>query len=291
MKTSTVLNRTFDVFNNIFMLIVIALMLFPFIHVFNYSLSNPLYLDIGLVLFPRGFNISSYVACFQQMDVFNSLTITIGRTVIGSFTIVLLNSMAGYVLAKDEYLGVKFFRKFIVFTMYFSGGIIPSYMLIKTLNLTNNFLVYILPLMISAFNLILIKAYVEALPKEMEESANMDGANEITIFYKIILPLCRPIIAVVILFGAIVHWNDFLSTLLYNSMNRKLYTLQFVLYNMIASQTLSVESAAMKYGVQDVSAGTLRMAVTFITMLPIIAIYPFAQKYFVSGLLVGSIKA
>lgn len=280
-----------DYANYIFMIIVFIIMVYPFWYILAYSLSSAELLEGGLLIIPKGFTISSYIICLMRQDILDGLLISAARTIIGPFSMLIVTAMAGYVMTKDEFIGIKFFRKFFVFTMYFSGGIIPTYVLIKNLHLTNNFLVYILPGLVSAFNLILIKTYIESLPKSLEESALLDGANDIVIFYRIVFPLCLPIIAAVTLFGAIGQWNSLMDNLLYNSMNSKLFTLQYVLYNFLASQTQSLEEAKTKFSTYNITPETLKMAITIITVVPILVIYPFVQRYFISGLLIGAIKS
>lgn len=290
MKTRKFPDTAFNISNTILMVIMFIIMLYPFIYVLCYSLSEPLRLKGGLLIFPEGLNISSYILCFKYPDIVSSIFISVARTAIGPVMMLFITSMAAYVITKNDFVGVRFFRKFFVFTMYFSGGLIPTYLLIKSMHLTNNFLVYILPGLISAFSLILIKTYIESLPKELEESAFVDGANEMVIFFRIILPNCIPIVAAIILFGAINHWNSLMDNLLYNSMNRKLYTLQYVLFNLFNTQTQSIEQAKTQFGYNVVNAETLKMSLTVISIIPILIIYPFVQRYFTSGLMVGAVK-
>ncbi len=280
----------FDIFNGFLMVLVLVAVLYPFLYAASYSLSRSELIKGGLLLLPKGFTLASYILCIGQRDVLSGFLVSVGRTILGPLSMLLFVSMAAYVLTKNDYLGVRFFRKFFVFTMYFSGGIIPTYILMKTLHLTNNFLVYILPMIINVFNLVLVKTYIESMPKELEEAAYMDGANELVIYSRIVLPLSMPILAAVAFIAAMNHWNSFVDTLLYNSMNRRLYTLQFVLYNLIVDQTRSVQEAQTKFSAGYVTPETLKMSLTVISILPILLVYPFAQKYFVSGLMVGSIK-
>ena len=279
----------FSIANYIFMFIVFVIMVYPFIFVLMYSLSNPSLLTGNLIILPKGFTLDSYRECFAETEFLNGLFISIARTVVGPLGALVVTSMAAYVLTKNYLVAVVFLRKFFVFTMYFSGGIIPVYVLLKYLHLTNNFWVYILPSLLSAFNLILIKAFIENLPASLEESAIIDGANDIVVFFRIVFPLCTPIFAAVTLFAIIGQWNSFIDTQLYNSMNRKLYTLQYVLYNYLASKRFSLEEAKQS-STSNTTTETLKMAISTITMLPILIIYPFVQKYFASGLLVGAIK-
>jgi putative aldouronate transport system permease protein len=280
----------FDCVNLLLMLVVFAVAAYPFIHLFMYSVSEPSRLDGGMLILPRGFTLSSYRLCLESADIRTGFLVSVARTVVGPLSMLLVTSCAAFVLTKDRLPGVRFLRKYFVFTMYVSGGIIPTYVLMRQLHLNNTFFVYILPAMVSVFNLILIKTYLEDLPASIEESATIDGANEPTTFFRILLPLCTPILAAVALFGAIEQWNAFIDTQLYNAMNRRLYTLQYVLYNFLATQSYSLQEAKTGKAGFTTTPETLKMAITVITMAPILVIYPFVQKYFVSGLLVGAVK-
>jgi putative aldouronate transport system permease protein len=197
--------------------------------------------------------------------------------------------MLAYALSKNELKGVRFMRRFCMFSMYLSGGLLPSYLLISTLRLTNNFWVYILPGMANVFNMILIRAYIESLPAGLEESALLDGAGYFTIYLRIVLPLILPVLAAVTLYSCVGHWNAYVDAQLYNYRNPKLYPMQYILYNYMVSYTPSRQQAAMQKRI--VPLQSLKMAMTIVATLPILFIYPFLQRYFVSGLLVGAIKA
>lgn len=280
----------FDIANYMLMFIILAVVTYPFLYVLSYSLSDPSRLKGGLMVRPMGLNLEAFRLCLINRDVLNGLYISVLRTVIGTFSMIVVTSMAAYAVTRDDLVGVKFIRKLFVFTMYFSSGLIPTYVLIKSLHLTGSFLVYILPGMISVFNLVLIKTYIESLPKSLQEVALIDGANDMVIFFKIIFPISIPVIAAVSLFSSVGQWNSFIDTQLYNSMNPKLYPLQYVLYNFVSSQTYSLEQAQQAATQTMITPQTMRMAITIITIIPILFVYPFLQKYFISGLLVGSVK-
>lgn len=280
----------FDVFNYIFMIIVFIVMTYPFYYVLIYSLSDPAKLNGGLLLFPGGINFSSYQEALSNPDILNGLFISVARTVIGPLGMLLITSIAGFVMTKDELIGIHFFRKFFIFTMYFSSGLIPVYILIKSLHLTGTFAVYIIPGLVNAFNLVLIKTYIENLPKGLEDAALIDGANDITVFFKVIFPICLPVIAAISLFACVGQWNSFIDTQLYNAMDKTLYPIQYVLYNYLAAQTPSLEQAKQTIGARRFTPQTLKMAITVITVVPILMVYPFMQKYFASGLMIGAIK-
>lgn len=289
MKRSFTGGAIFDVANHAFMVLFVILLAYPFLYVFSYSFSDPSRLTGGLLLWPQGFSLDAYSYSFQDRSILRGIMISVLRATIGPLTMIIVTSMAAYCLTRDDFLFVRTFRKFFVFTMYFSAGLIPSYILAKTLHLTGTFWIYILPLTIAVFNMILLKAYMENLPKELEESALMDGANDFYLFWRIIFPLCTPVIAAVVLFSAVQQWNAFIDTEIYNSMNPDLFTLQYMLYQTLTGANINVESLVYDRAV-TVTPQSIKMAVTMITILPIACIYPLLQRYFIKGLLVGSIK-
>jgi putative aldouronate transport system permease protein len=246
-----------------------------------------------LLFYPKGFNIRTYLIILTQRDFLHAAFISVARTIIGPMLMIAITAMAGYVTANRKLHWRKTIIRFFIITMYVSAGIMPTYLLIKYLGLMGTFNVYIIPTLFSAFNLILVKTYVEALPGDLRESAVIDGANDIMIFYRIILPLITPVCAAILLFSAVGHWNSYIDTVLYNSQRRDLYTLQYVLmiylnrfgYNPNFRQ---IEEAAKG---MTFSPFTIQTTMTVITVLPILCVYPFLQKYFAKGLLVGAIKA
>ena len=290
-RKASVGGTVFDIFNTILMIVILIIMVYPFIYILSYSLSVPSKIRDGFLLFPAGFSVNSYLACFKHPDVGRSFVLSIGRTVIGPALMVIVTSMAAYALARDTLIGRKFLNKYFIFTMYFTGGLIPVYMVIKSLHLTNSFWVYIFPLLSNAFYFVLVRTYIEGIPKSLEEAALIDGANYFVTFFKVIFPVCAPVIAAVVLFSSVFHWNSFIDNQLYNSMNRKLFVMQYVLYNFLtASQVSSAEVAQSMGSTSDMNPETLKMAITMITVVPILCVYPALQKYFTSGLLLGSVK-
>ena len=270
------------------MLVIMVVMIYPFWYVLVYSVSESSYVPGGLFLFPENISFDAFIVCLSNDDVVNGLYISVARAVIGSATMVVVSGMAAYAISKERLCGIKFFRKYILFSMYVVAGLIPTYFVMKSLNLTNSFGVYIFPAMANVFNIILIRAYMESLPQTIEESAYIDGANDFQIFWKIVLPLCKPVIAAVVLYSAVSQWNSYIDTQLYNYRNPKLYPLQYVLYNYMAAYTPSKESAMTK--VAAVTPQSIKMAVTVIAIVPILIVYPMLQRYFISGLLVGAVK-
>jgi putative aldouronate transport system permease protein len=215
---------------------------------------------------------------------------SVARTVVGTVVGVICTSMLAYVLSrKDFYFHVLFTVLFII-TMYVSGGLIPEYLLIaRTLGLSNNFMVYIIPGVIGVYNVILIRSFIQGLPMALQEAAKIDGANDFIIWLKLILPLCKPVIATVALFLAVGQWNSFMDTYLYA---RELPTLQYVLYEIMEKATIKIDPHATNIDQlkNTVSPLSVRMAITIVSTVPILIVYPFLQKYFVGGMTLGAVK-
>lgn len=281
----------FDTVNTAFMIFIFISMLYPFWYVLSYSLSDSSLIKGGLMLFPQGFSLDAYRVCLSNSDIVNGFYISVSRSVIGAATMIIVSSMAAYVLTKDDFLHIKVLRIFFLMTMYFSGGLIPTYLVVKTLGLTGTFAVYILPGMANVFNMILIRTYIESLPKSLEESATIDGANDIFVFFKIILPLCIPVIAAVALFTFVGQWNSYIDAQIYNYKKPNLYPLQYILYNYLAAFTPTKEMAQQQAGTMKVTTQSVKMAITIITIVPVTLVYPILQRYFISGILIGAVKA
>lgn len=279
----------FHIANGGILTCIFVVMIVPFLYVFNYSISESHRLGPWLFLFPQGFDLTAYRVIFTDPAVLHGIFISVSRTLLGTALAIFITSMAGYVLTKDQLVGVKFFRRYFVFTLYFSGGIIPTYILMKELLLTNSFLVYVIPGAAGVFNMILIKTFIENLPNSLEESAMIDGANDYQIFSRIVLPMSLPVIAAITLFVGINQWNAFIDTQLYNALNPDLFTLQYVLYNILQSNT-NIREVQMLDEFRAVTPESIKMAMTVITIAPILVVYPFLQKYFIKGLLIGAIK-
>lgn len=292
MGKRTTFDRLFDAANYVLMTIVGIFMFFPFLYIASYSLSESSKLPQGLLMFPAGFTLEAYARAFEDPAIFHSILISVGRTLLGPVVMIFVSSMASYCLTRDDFIAVRFWRKFFVFTMYFTSGLIPLYVLIVQLNLSKSFWVYIVTTAVSVFNMILIKTFIESLPDSLEEAAVVDGANDLTVFWRIIFPLCLPVIAAVVLFSAVGQWNSFIDTQLYNAMNPELFTLQYVLYQTLsnANNATLMQSGAMNNSANTVTPEGLKMAITMITVLPIMLVYPFLQRYFISGMMVGSVK-
>ena len=220
--------------------------------------------------------------------------VSIARTVVGTVLGIISTAMVAFVISRKDFIARKFVTVLFVITMYVSGGLIPEYMLIRNLRLAENFWVYILPGLISVFNVIVLRSFIDGLPYELQEAAKIDGANDFMIFIKIILPLCVPVIATLSLFIAVGQWNSWFDTYLYCSSSKNLTTLQFELQKILMSAQSSGQDI---YGTTEtlmrnkVSPESLRMAMTVIATVPILCVYPFVQRYFIQGLTLGSVKS
>ncbi len=216
------------------------------------------------------------------------MMLSVARTLLGAGFGVVCTAMLAYVLSRKDFYFNKPFTILFVITMYVSGGLIPEYLLLmRTLKMGNNFLVYIIPGLIWVYNIILVRSFIEGLPIALQEAARVDGANDFIIWAKIILPLCKPVLATVALFMAVGQWNSFMDTYLYA---KKLPTLQYVLYEIMESATIKIDPHAAEQIRNAVSPLSVRMAITIIATVPIIIVYPFLQKYFVGGMTVGAVK-
>jgi len=249
----------------------------------------------GLMLWPRKFTLDSYRTVLRNEEIFAAARLTITRVIIGVPLAVANTAMLAFGLSRKTLPGRKWINLYFVFTMYFSGGIIPSYMVIKTLGLIDNFWVFIMPNLVNIFWMLLVRTYMEGLPGELEESARLDGAGDFTIFTRIILPLTVPVLATVTLFSAVSHWNAWYDSYVY-TYKPSLTTLSSVLVRILNQyQTGDMMSAAAQMASESkkmpVSSETIRMTVTMVTTVPILMVYPLLQRYFLKGMLVGAIKS
>ena len=218
--------------------------------------------------------------------------VSVARTVLGTIFALVTNALLAYIISRKRFLFRSQLSLFWVITMYVNGGMIPTLVLYRNMNLTNSFWVYVIPGMVSAFNVLVMRTFMEGLPSALEESAMIDGANDFTIFTRIISPLCKPVYATVALFVAVGQWNSWFDAMLYNRMNTQYTTLQYELMKLLSSVMQQSGSATTggNTATAVVTPVTVRSAATVVTMLPIILLYPFLQRYFVSGMTIGSVK-
>ena len=265
---------------------------YPFYYLLICTISNNQMVEVGAITWrPVGIHFNNYAKILETENLGNSVLVTLARTVLGTGLGVLLTSYTAYFFTRQEMWGRKFWYRFCVATMYFSAGMIPIYLNNRMLHLVNTFWIYIIPGLVSVYNMILIKTSMEAMPPDLEESAYLDGAGYLTRFFRIVLPLQKPILATVALFAAVGHWNDFFTTKLYVT-NPKLYTMQFLLYEMI--NQVQAQAALITNDTQlsatSVTATSLRLTLTAVVILPIMLVYPFVQKYFTKGIMMGAVK-
>lgn len=284
----------FSITNGIFMLLVMVVTLYPFLNTIAVSFNNGLdTIRGGIYLWPREWTLQNYVSVFQNPNLTQAAFISVARTVIGTVVQLFCTAMLAYVLSRKEYMFNKLVTTLFVMTMYFSGGLIPGYMLIKQVGLLNSFWVYIIPGLIGVFNMIVIRTYIQGLSEGLIESAKMDGAGDFRIFMRIILPLSKPVLATVALFIAVGQWNSWFDSMLYTAGNRNLTTLQYELMKLLSSATSqggTVNVDSYKNVTNMVTPVSIRAAITVVTAMPIVLLYPFLQKYFVTGLTIGGVK-
>lgn len=271
---------------------------YPFYSIIINTISaNDLSAKGEIAFWPRGIHFQNYVDVFKIPGLWNAFVISLGRTVIGTLLTVGASAFLGFMFAQEDMWGKKFWYRFTIITMFFNAGIIPWYLTMRSLHLTNSFLAYVLPSIVAPFFIILVKTFVESTPKELQQAASIDGAGIITIFYKVILPISKPILATVAIFSAVNQWNSFQDTLLLVT-DTKLYSLQFILYNYInqassLSTMVNLQNAgstAMASLSTKQTTTSIRMTVTIIVVAPILLVYPIFQRFFVKGIIIGAVK-
>ena len=291
-KKKSTADIVFTICNTIFMILFLVVTLYPILNTLAISFNDGTdALRGGIHLLPRKFTWKNYITVLQKDNLITGAVVTVARTVIGTALSLITNAILAFIISRKRFLFRKQLSLFWVITMYVNGGLIPTFLLYKGLGLTNSFAVYVIPGMISAFNMLVIRTFMNGIPDSLEESAQLDGAGYTTIFLKIISPLCKPVYATIALFVAVGQWNSWFDAMLYNRMSSNLTTLQYELMKLLSSvtnQSTSMES--MKNAAGAVTPTSIRAAATVVTMLPIICIYPFLQKYFVAGLTLGGVK-
>ncbi|MDW7656303.1 MAG: carbohydrate ABC transporter permease [Bacillota bacterium] len=293
-KSSRAYYKMFDIINTCLMLIIAFITLYPFWYCLILSFNDGIDALKGPLYFlPRKISLENYEFVLNSPYILTALRNSVLRAVLGSVLSCAFTGLVAYGLSKREIFGRKAYMIYFTITMYFSGGMIPSYLLIKNLGLLDNFLVYIIPTMFGIFNAILFIAYYDSIPKELEESAFIDGAGVINIFFRIIFPTSLPIFATIALFTIVSQWNSYFDTLIYTSSD-SLVTMQAVMSRMIAmaeaANEMNSKLAAGSTAVYAISPVTVRVATLIVTAFPITVVYPFLQKYFVKGIMLGAVK-
>lgn len=293
----TISSTVFDILNVLFFVLFTLLCLYPFWYMIVYSISDP---DMAykVVLFPQGFTFFNFEKVFALKGIGQAALISVLRTVIGTSVTVFCCSFLGYLFSKPEMPLRTVLYRMLVITMYVGGGLIPTYLVYKSYGLMNNFMIYILPSAISAYNVILIKTFIEQLPASLEESAMIDGAGYFRVFMSIIMPLSLPIIATIAVFSSVSQWNSWFDNYIYVTKNDSLNTLQLLLYKLINESERIARMLREGASIQDAANVSQRVltpkgvqiTVTVFATVPILLVYPFMQRYFVKGLMVGAIK-
>lgn len=275
--------------------VICFLCLYPFWNVLVISLNDAQdTVRGGLYFYPRKPTLESYREVFKNSEILHASGVSLARTVIGTCFALFFTTLLAFGMSKRDLFGNKFFGVFFVFTMYFGGGLVPYYMVLKTVGLIDTFWVYIIPGCISVYNMILIRIYMESLPVELEESAYLDGAGDATVFFRIVLPLITPVLATVGLFTAVGQWSSWFDTNLY-TYKSELKTLQFILVQILNNYDLGASKSAAEILQQAakqnrVNSDSIRMATAMVVTIPILCVYPFLQKYFVQGMMIGAVK-
>ena len=273
------------------------LCVFPFYYLFINTISaNDAVVSGKVNFFPIGVHIQNYVALKEVADLGSSILVTVARTILGTALMVIVSAWAGYLVTKQKMYKRSLMYRLLVITMYFNAGLIPWYMNMLMLGLTENFLAYILPGMIAPYNIILVKTYIESIPASLEESAVIDGASTPKVFTKIILPLSVPILATIAIFGAVGNWNSFQDSLLLMNKQTHLYTLQHRLYVYLNSSSnlgalVSGSGGLSTQAAQNMlNTRVVKYTVSMVSIIPILLVYPFMQRFFVKGIMLGAVK-
>mgnify|MGYP000381903016 FL=1 len=296
-KTGPGLNRStaFDWINYAVMVLLAFIMVYPLWYCVAGSLNEGMdYLRGGVFLWPRKWTLANYKAVFLDSAILNAFWVTIWKCLVGTVTSVLCTAMVAYAITRPKLRLKKLYIPFIMLTMFFSGGLIPYFILIVDLGLYDSFWVYIIPTMFSAYNMIIIQSFMRELPSELIESAKLDGASEYRIFFQMILPLSKPVLATIALFTVVTHWNSYFDSMMYTS-SQELQTIQLFLKKVITDPSVSRGlGSAATIAIPDQAATltpqVVKLATMVVTALPVVCIYPFLQRYFVKGVTVGAVK-
>jgi putative aldouronate transport system permease protein len=296
LKAKSAQDLLLEVFVYVFMAGVTVLTIYPFLNVLAISFNDSVdTIRGGITIWPREITLRNYELIFTFGGLITGFKISVLRTIIGTIAGLISGSMLAFTLSRSDFKARRYISAFLAITMYVSGGLIPGFILIKDLHLINTFAVYILPGLVSAFNVFVIRSFIDGLPFALQESAKLDGANDFTIYWRVILPLCKPALATVALFLAVGQWNSWFDTYLFNGSNESLTTLQYELMKILQSTTTSAtnsqDAANMAQRLSQVSPESVKMAITIIVTVPILVVYPFLQRYFVKGMTLGAVKS
>ncbi len=285
-------DTAFTLVNGFVMILIVAVTLYPMLYVLAVSLSSAEYVQARMItIFPRGWNVDAYKEVMSDTYFWSSYKNTILYTVTGTSLSLFLTTMLAYCLSRPNLFARKQISFLILFTMFFSGGLVPNFLLVKNLHIYNTIWAIILPTSISTYNMIVTRTYMQGLPEELFESVKLDGGNDFQIFAKIVLPLSKPVVATIALFYAVSMWNSYFNPMIYLKDADK-YPLQIILKDLILSQNASDLSsgASEALGQTMMTSDMIISASIIIAMIPILCVYPFIQKYFVKGVMLGAVK-
>jgi putative aldouronate transport system permease protein len=286
-RKQSVAERGFDIVNYGTLTLLSLAMVYPFLFLLSLSITPSEYSTVSLSLIPKGITFNNYAEVLGNKHVLYGFVNTIIRTMLGTLATVTVTVCTAYVLSKRFYPHRAFWTLFIVFTMFFGGGLIPNYLLVKELGMINTVWALILPGLINTFQMIIARNFFQALPESLEESARMDGANDLRILVSIVLPISLPIVATLTLWTAVHHWNAWFDSMIYIQNGNK-QVLQVILRRIVLEGSVQVMESDS--GMEHVSREAVKAATVIVATLPIVLFYPFLQKYFVKGVLVGSLK-
>jgi putative aldouronate transport system permease protein len=280
----------FNVCNVIFMLIFVSVIVFPLINIIALSFNDGYdAMKGGIYLIPRKFTWVNYETILKDLTIYRAFGVTVAKTLIGVAGHLLITGMAAYAMSKSYLMGRKMYIQMGIITMFFSGGLIPTFLVIKSLGMVNSFWVYIIPVLFSFYDMVILMNFFRNLPESIEESAKIDGASVFQVFFKIVMPLSIPVFATIALFHGVYQWNDFFVAKLYIT-DKSLYPIQYYLYQLLTSTGAANAAKAGVYISKAFTTQSLQQATMIVTTLPIMLVYPFLQKYFISGMLVGGVK-
>lgn len=301
----------FFILDYAFFIIFTLACFFPFYYLFISSISSPGAVAKGMVhflpqvqkigedgsrVFGLGATLENFSGLITGASVLKAMLVSVIRTILGTALMVMASAFVGYLMTKNEMWQKKFWYRFLVITMYFNAGLIPWYLNMSMLGLTNNFAAYIIPGIVAPYNIILVKTYIESIPGELEESAFMDGATHMTVFWKIIWPLSKPILATIAIFGAVGNWNSFQDSLILMDKSEGLWTLQHRLYiylqgaSDLESMAHDASATSVLANASDTNQRVLKYTISMVSIIPILAVYPFMQRYFEEGIMLGAVK-
>ncbi len=288
--------RIMDWLNMCILMLIVIVTIYPFLNVLAISFNDANdTIKGGIHIWPRVFTLRNYEEVFKDAILITAFMNSVIRTIVGASLGIMSTMMVAFVLSRRDFIARKFVTSLFAITMYISGGMIPEFLLIKKLGMLDSFAVYIIPGILGIYYIYIVRSFIDGLPEALQEAACIDGANDLQIFVRIILPLCRPVIATIGLYYAVSHWNSWFDTYLFNSSTPNLTTLQYELMKVLNNSNTAAAGQMLKMkqhaqNVRTVSPQSMRMAITIVATVPILVVYPFVQKYFVKGMTLGAVK-